>query len=637
MKKILTRIFCVMLLVCLAMSVLTGCAEGKWSGRVTLKNSGAVESNGGFIAETENYLYFINGIGGTYSANKMGEPLKGALMVADKNDLSKVELVVPKLMVANDYNAGVFIDGGYAYYGTPSVDKDASGNVANYKMTFMRTKLDGSGETDEFFTHNEFVSEYRIVKGVGENAGVYIYYYDDINSAIVCYNTATKTSTNVFKTDDTAQKSLAKYVFLNNSDIEGVVGFFTATVYEDEYNENAAENPYYSRVTASYNEVYAITAGSTTPELVVSGVGQATNSDDVIFDINLIEDKVLFFTKANKGVAKSFAILQDEAVKIADAWVNAKEVVNVDYINKANMFVAPSDNIDDLIVYVSGDSKIYKTTLFSKDTQTKQPIIAKDNVNEMLFIRNENGTDFMYYFNSAAELSKISLANPENEIRVSESTVSTTWYNPEVITIGEKDYIFYADDSSYGKSYVKYLDLDAELVEEDTDDDGENDKFYIDVDSIKNFGKMTTQDQADVVTSKINAIANVFPEGGIGVDQEADDKYFDEYEKLKAMYDGLDSSIKEKVSSTAVNSFANIEKAFEIAEKYKQLEGIRYIVTAEDDDADAVKTIYDAIKADIVAFKNSDQRDAVDALIHNELKAHYTHAVEIFEATEENK
>ncbi|MBO7149848.1 MAG: hypothetical protein J6V71_03030 [Clostridia bacterium] len=636
MKKILTRIFCVMLLVCLAMSVLTGCAEGKWSGRVTLKNSGAVISNGGFIAETENYLYFINGIGGTYSANKMGEPLKGALMVADKNDLSKVELVVPKLMVANDYNAGVFIDGGYAYYGTPSVDKDASGNVANYKMTFMRTKLDGSGDTDEFFTHNEFVSEYRIVKGVGENAGVYVYYYDSINSAIVCYNTATKTSTNVFKTDDTAKESLAKYVFLNNSDIEGVVGFFTATYYEDDYNENAAENPYYSRVAASYNKVYAIMAGSATPELVISGVGEATSSDDTIFDITLIEDKVLYFTKANKGVTKSFVILQDEAVKIADAWVNAKEVVNVDYINKANMFVAPSDNIDDLVVYVSGESKVYKTTLFSKDTQTKQPIIAKDNVNEMLFIRNENGTDFMYYFNSAAELSKISLANPENEIRVSESTVSTTWYNPEVITIGEKDYIFYADDSSYGKSYVKYLDLDAELVEEDTDEDGENDKFYIDVDSIMNIGKMTTQDQADIATAKINAIANVLPEGGIGVDQEADDKYFDEYTKIKAMYDALSKGVKEKVSSAAVDSFANIKKAFEIAEKYKELADIRDIVTAEDEGADAVKTIYDSIKAEIVAFKNSKQRDAVDALIHNELKAHYTRAVEIFEATEED-
>ena len=631
MKKILARIFCVVLLVCLATSLLTGCAEGKWSGKVTMKNSGEVLSNGGFIAETENYLYFINGVGGTYSANKMGEPVKGALFVADKNDLSKVELVVPKLMVANDYNAGVFIDNGYAYYGTPSVDKDASGNTANYKMTFMRTKLDGSGKTDEFFTHKEFVSEYRIVKGVGEDSTVYIYYYDNTTSSIVCYNTATKKSLTVAKTDDKAQESLSKYVFIENSEIDDVVGFFTATVYEDEYDEDAVNNPYYTRVTEDYNKVYAIKVGSATPELVVSGIGEETSSDDVAFDIKLLDDGVLFFSKTNKGVAKNFAITQAEAVKIADGWANAKAVVNADYINKSSLFVVPDGNIENMIAYVVGETKIYKTTLFEKDALLKQPIVAKDVVNEMLFIRTENNAEFLYYFNSSAELSKFDLADSEKQIRVSESTISTTWYDPEMISINGKDYIFYCDDSTYGKSYVKYLDLDATEKSEDTDDDGEDDKFFIDVDSIKTFGKMTVKDQADIVTAKINALASALPEGGLGVDQEADDKYLAEYTKVKAIYDTLNTNVKEKVSESAVESFSIIEKAFEMVEKYKQLEDIRYIVTEEDEGADAVKAIYDSIKADIVAFKNSDIREKVDNLIHNELKAHYTHAVEIFE------
>lgn len=635
MKKILARIFCVTLLVCLAMSLLTGCAEGKWSGNVTMKNSGAVVSNGGFIAETENYLYFINGVGGTYSANKMGEPFKGALFVADKNDLSKTELVVPKLMVANDYSAGVFIDNGYAYYGTPSVDKDSSGNVANYKMTFMRTKLDGSGATDEFFTHKEFVSEYRIVKGVGEDTAVYIYYYDNDASSIVCYNTATKTSETVFKTDDTAQESLKTYTFIKNSEITDVVGFFTATVYEDEYNENAANNPYYSRVTAAYNKVYAIKAGSATPELVVSGVGETTASDDVSYEITLLDDGVLFFTKTNKGVAKNFAITQAQATDIANGWKNAKEVVNADYINKTSLFVLPDANIENMYAYIVGESKIYKTTLFAKDSLTKQPIVAKESVNEMLFIRTENNAEILYYFNSSAELSKLDLANTEKQIRISESTIATNWYNPEVISIGEKDYVFYCDDSVYGKSYVKYLDLSATEKAEDTDDDGKDDKFFMDVDSIKTFGKMTVQDQADVVTAKISAISNYFPANGIGVDQEDDDKYKDEYLKVKALYDDLASNVKEKVDANAVKQFTIIEKAFDMVDTYKQLEGVRYIVTKDDDGADAVKTIYDSVKAQIVAFKNSEDREAVDALIHNELKAHYTHAVEVFEAEED--
>ena len=91
---------------------------------------------------------------------------------------------------------------------------------------------------------------------------------------------------------------------------------------------------------------------------------------------------------------------------------------------------------------------------------------------------------------------------------------------------------------------------------------------------------------------------------------------------------------KEKVDANAVKQFTIIEKAFDMVDTYKQLEGVRYIVTKDDDGADAVKTIYDSVKAQIVAFKNSEDREAVDALIHNELKAHYTHAVAVFEAEE---
>ena len=112
MKKLLAKIVCMMLVLALGIATLVGCSDSEWSGKVTLKNSGAVLSNGGFVADTENYIYFINGIGDSTSNNKMGEPLKGALMVADKNDLTKSEIVVPKLMVASDYNMGVFIDNG---------------------------------------------------------------------------------------------------------------------------------------------------------------------------------------------------------------------------------------------------------------------------------------------------------------------------------------------------------------------------------------------------------------------------------------------------------------------------------------------------------------------------------------------
>ena len=637
MKKILAKIICVALLVCVAMSALAGCVEGRWSANLTMKDGGNVLSNGGFIAETDKYVYFINGVGGTYSENKMGSPLKGALLVADKNDLTKTEVVVPKLMVANDYSAGVFIDNGYAYYGTPSVDKDSSGSVANYKMTFMRTKLDGSGKTDEFFTYKEFVSEYRIVKGA--DSVVYIYYYDTENSAIVCYNTNTKTSTEVIKTDDTAQISLSTYVFVNASEMKDVVAYFTATVYEDEYNETAAENPSYSRITAAYNEVYAIKAGSTTPELVLSGINDENKpSDDVAYEINLLDDGVLFFTKTNKGIVKYFAITLSDAYKSTDNWAAAKEVVNTDYISKSTLFILPEDGkTENIVAYVLGELNIYKTTIFEKDNLSKQPIVLKETIGEMLFVRAEQGSEYLYYFSASAELMKLDIQNSEKQIRISESTVATTWYDPERVTIGDKEYLFYCDDSNYGKSYVKYVDMDVEYVSEDTDEDGENDSYYIDDDKISIFGQMADQDQADLVAAKVTAVSNFLPEGGIGFDQEADAEYKAEYEKAKALYEDLDKDVKDLVAEETVDSLKYIEKAFAIAEEYKKLEGIRYIVTEEDEGAAEVKVIYDSIKKTIQDFKNSDDREAVDALIHNELKAHYTHSVEIFEETEEEK
>ena len=50
------------------------------------------------------------------------------------------------------------IEEGYVYYGTPSTEKNSSGAIAKEDITFMRTKLDGSGDTDVYFTkENAFV------------------------------------------------------------------------------------------------------------------------------------------------------------------------------------------------------------------------------------------------------------------------------------------------------------------------------------------------------------------------------------------------------------------------------------------------------------------------------------------------
>ena len=73
-----------------------------WNGNVTLKDPGEIVagSNGGFVVETENYLYFINGEESYTADNALGTPLKGALMAVEKAKLgtaeAEAELIVPK-------------------------------------------------------------------------------------------------------------------------------------------------------------------------------------------------------------------------------------------------------------------------------------------------------------------------------------------------------------------------------------------------------------------------------------------------------------------------------------------------------------------------------------------------------------
>lgn len=623
MKKLLAKIVCAMLVLVLGIATLSGCSEGSWSGKVTLKNSGEVWSNGGFIAETENYIYFINGLGVSTSNNKMGEPLKGALMVADKNDLSNSEIVVPKLMVASDYNMGVFIDGGYAYYGTPSVEKNSYGTVSKSKMMFMRTKLDGSGKTDEFFTINALSTEYRIVKA--DNT-VYIYYFE--NNALYCYNTAKDTKSTVIKMDKTANGyTLDALTFVSSSDYNGVVAYFTATVYTDKYDKDNADKAGYERTVATYNEVYAVIAGNNTPKRVATGqINQEKYNEK--FQISLIHNGYLFYSKTINGTTKYYAISLADASELANWSEGTKntEIINKDYIKSTNLFNGSLDK-----VYVVGETNVYETTALTKDAMTKKPILTKDDVLKLLFVRTEGGVEYLYYYNESSEIAKINLETLEKEIRVSDASVETSWYMPEIITVGQgddaKDYIFYCDSSLLGKSYIEYIDLASEVEEKDTDEDGKTDLYFLKEENAKKIGKMADSDRADIVSEKIDKL--YLPEGGLGDDAEKDAEFMEEYNKVLDEYNAL-GSIKGKVKNIQEDKLAYIKKALEVIEKYKELEGIMVCVDTEEAEALGFDVKYQAVKDYFKKFKNSSNREVVDDLIADNLKAYLTKAEELF-------
>lgn len=115
---------------------------------------GEVVSNGGFVVEKGNYVYFINGAEEYTASNKYGEVVKGALMRLSKSDLASKNYdnavtVVPMLFVAQNFDAGIYIYGDYVYYASPTTEKDQDGNVQNDWVSFKRAKLRIGQRSDE--------------------------------------------------------------------------------------------------------------------------------------------------------------------------------------------------------------------------------------------------------------------------------------------------------------------------------------------------------------------------------------------------------------------------------------------------------------------------------------------------------
>ena len=631
MRKILTKIICAVLMVCLLCSGLVGC--GSWKNedlKAKLDGAGALVQDGGFVAETANYVYFINGLGDSTADNTLGAPLKGALLVAKKTDLTNAEVVVPKLFVATDINAGLFIDieEGYVYYGTPSTEKNSSGAIAKEDITFMRTKLDGSGDTDVYFTkENALGLEYRIVKGAD---GVCIYYYESENSAIVCYNTATKTATDIITTDEKTDKkvgdeyiSLSNYYFLDNDGSNGIIAVLTATVYTEAYDEAKAEaSSSYSRITANYNKVYAIKAGENKLTKVVSGKKGATTDEK--YQIILVDDQYLFYeqTTATNNV-ETYAVTMDKLADLGNR-ERATKIVNAEYVDASNVIVSLNE------VYVIGESKVYKTTLLAKDGLTKEPICLASEISQPLYVKD----NFFYFYDSASNLARMNVATGSDYkiVRVSEGAVATMWFFPEFITVSGKQYLVYAENTTTGQNYLRYLnitDITADSVKTEEDDDT---KYYLDVE-IKDLCQRTDADKAKLIDAKANAITELIPTAGVTSEEikEGSDllKAINEFNTL---YNGATEEVKELVSEDSVALVEKYERVVKIAKLYTTLAGVEKFNTQAQADASNIKTKYQDSKTALVEFKNADDREDIDALISTNLKAYYTIAVKWYEA-----
>ena len=215
----------------------------------------AVVSNGGFVVEKGDYVYFINGIETQESDNSYGTPVKGALVRMSKSDVlagkSKdengnptAEIVVPSLMVAGDYYSGLFIYGDRIYYATPNNVRNTSGVVETNFLDFKSAKLDGSDIKDHFRISDR-ESTYRFIQ-LKNDGPVYVAYSNG-SGEVHSYNLSTDTDTTLFA-------GATDYTFSTTDKGDGWI-YYTMPV-----REGLDTDTYYS---PGYNQIYRVSVDTT--------------------------------------------------------------------------------------------------------------------------------------------------------------------------------------------------------------------------------------------------------------------------------------------------------------------------------------------------------------------------------------
>ncbi len=600
MKKILFKLLAGIIAVTMLAISLVGCGSSSWTG-TKMTSWGEGDIIGGFIGEKGNYVYYINGVGSNVSDNTFGVPVKASLMVADKNDLSKTEIAVPKLFVASDYNAGLYIFGDYVYYATPNTDKNSSGEIANTELTFMKTKLDGT-DRQTFFSIPGISSEYRIVKA---NDKVFIVYYDEDETALKAYDTSKEQAEVIVKTDvkTSSRETLNAYMFAENGDSVNL--YYTVTVYSEDYLENKDGD----RATASYNEIYSFTLGQ--DEIKNDGTPSGKKITDgaskfATYALTMVKADNLFYTESINSVSTTYMVDMKGGAPV--------KVTNTAAAVATNLIYSANE------VYTLTEGVITKTVLTGKYEASTQNVAIATGATTLLA---KNG-EYMYFIDAESGLSRIKLGNESANIeKVSEDSISAYWY--PIQFIGNN--VFYCDNSSTGSSYVKYVDVTSAVKEEKVDEN--TTKYYLE--GQKFLGEMIEADEIAILTAKINGISASLENGALPFAKDEDGKFLLKDGKIYVEeVDAIDIAginITEETKKTLDTYKLAIEKA----NLYYKLEGIRSDLAKKED----YESIYNEVKNEIEAFINSEDYNTVSAYIGKNLLWNYGKADKWFNAESE--
>lgn len=443
MGKKLTSILVLLLA---ALMALTACGNYNWS--VSGDYSGEVKSNGGFVVEKGNYVYFINGTATAAADNTFGSVQKGSLVRVNKDMTGDPVIVVPRLMVAGDFTSGIYIYGDYVYYATPATSKGKDGKVQSSYLDLTRTKLDGSGTPSEPFarlTTNTWTYRFMEKDGV-----VYAVYYDATAKSIISVNTETKKSKTIAETITAA--TFTKEASSN-------VIFYTMAVTS------------VSGTTESFNDVYMVYCDGADIDddnyegiKVFSGAKGKPYPFGEIYTLITIQNDVLYFsyTDVDKEITKYCALKLADIGEDTYANLTDKTIV-LSSASNGNTYVSTSSLFVDVETIIYSDTQYGLCVYKHNASGERRRILTNVTGLTPLFVDG----DYLYCRDTSSLMYRIDYKSSQPElVKLSSATFSTSWYPTEIVD-GRYLLFSYTADTY---SYVHYIDLTAEG---NTDDDFE--------------------------------------------------------------------------------------------------------------------------------------------------------------------
>ncbi len=536
-KKMGKKLLCLIMALCCVLG-LVACGETT----ITEDKAGTDSTlHGGFVAETKDYVYFINGVESYSTDYTTGNVTKGALLRVKKADFANrnsadkyataYETVVSKLLVSGDTDAGFYIYGDYVYYAVPSLEKDKTGTTKKDQLNFFRTKLDGSS-TSKKIADVDFASSttFRYIKS-GDNVYLVVYstdlyVYDAVNGGEVYTTKAKEDDKKVDKVD------VSEVLFSENS-----VYFTSNPVNQFLSNEDNIQKD-------AFHVVYKVDFANKDAVKVIDGAGKKqangeTNENGcdilgVTIDLLRVEGGNLYFSYKNLNTVSSSTAVY---VKVAESklvsnyatkWYKedlANITLTVTNKNTASIFTDSAIYYGGVIYYVDstyGLCKYDPAKATDSATDLGVSIVYHSEVIKTAtldFIHKEGSADVLYFHDSSNNYYRLVLDGSSEEFRLNRHAINSSWYTPEVVMVDNKYYFVASYSDAKYKSYLYVIDMaDVKTKYDAWDADTSEDKA-------EDFYAVEEEEDEDDITfdelAKENGLLGKISEADLKVEEES--------------------------------------------------------------------------------------------------------------------